>query len=72
MNHSTATVVFATTAAFAAGLVASSLATNYVSNAYAQSTPLAPAMVDLAAMKHADMPTTPQSRNEHADARHDR
>ena len=59
MNHSTATVVFATAAAFAAGLVASSLATYSVSNAYAQSTPLAPVMVDLAAMKHADMPTTP-------------
>jgi len=59
MHHSTPTVVFATAAAFAAGLVASSLATHSVSNAYAQSTPQAPAMVDLAAMKHADMPTTP-------------
>lgn len=58
MHHSTTTVVFATAAAFAAGLAASSLATYSVSNAYAQSTAPAPAMVDLAAMKHADMPTT--------------
>jgi len=57
MHHSTATVVFATAAAFAAGLVASSLATYSVSNAYAQSTPLAPACTRSAAPDRAHAST---------------
>jgi len=58
MRHSTITVVFATAAAFATGLVVSSLGSYSVSDAHAQAPALAPAMIDLAALKHADLPTT--------------
>ncbi len=48
-------------AAFAAGLVASPLAQRVVSSAQAQAAPLTPVMIDLAALKHADLPTTPNA-----------
>ena len=61
-NGNNATIVsLATAAAFVAGLVASPLAQYAVSDARAQSAALAPAMIDLAAMKHADIPTTPNA-----------
>ncbi len=45
--------------AFAAGLVLSPIAQHAVSDARAQSAPLAPAMIDLVALKHGDLATTP-------------
>lgn len=46
-------------AAFAAGIAFSPLAHHLVPQANAQAAPLMPAMIDLAAMKHAELPTTP-------------
>lgn len=45
--------------AFAAGLVLSPQLQHLVADAHAQPSPLAPAMIDLLALKHADLPTTP-------------
>ena len=59
MRYSTTTFSLAIAAAFAAGIFASPLARHAMSDAHAQSVPLAPAMIDLAAMKHGDIPTTP-------------
>ena len=58
MRHSTSTVAIATSIAFVTGLAASAIATHVVSDAHAQAATVAPAMVDLAALKHADLPTT--------------
>jgi mannose-6-phosphate isomerase-like protein (cupin superfamily) len=44
--------------AFVAGLAVSPFAQHAVSEARAQAAPLAPAMVDLTALKHGDLPTT--------------
>ncbi len=46
-------------AAFAAGLAVSPFARHTLSEAHAESAPLTPAMIDLMAWKHADLPTTP-------------
>ena len=51
----------AVAAAFVAGAVLSPLAQHAVSDVHAQAAPLAPAMIDLAALKHADLPTTPNA-----------
>jgi mannose-6-phosphate isomerase-like protein (cupin superfamily) len=60
MRYSTATLVIGVAAvAFTAGFVASPLARYVVTEARAQAAPLAPTMVDLTAMKHGDIPTTP-------------
>ncbi len=45
-------------AAFAAGLYASPWLHDTVTTAHAASAPLTPAVIDLAALKHADIPTT--------------
>ena len=58
MRHSTTCIVIATSTAFAAGLAASGIATHFLSEAHAQATATAPAMIDLAALKHADLPST--------------
>ena len=58
MRHSTTSIVIATSIAFAAGVAASAIATHFVSDAHAQAAAVAPAMIDLAALKHADLPTT--------------
>ena len=55
MSHST--VAIAATLAFAAGLAVSNLA--QFPEARAEAAPLAAAMIDLAAMKHGDIPATP-------------
>ena len=47
--------------AFAAGLAMSPVVDHLWSDAHAQSAPLAPAMIDLAALKHGDLPTTPNA-----------
>jgi len=58
-NSKKATIVsLAIAAAFVAGLIVSTLTQYAVSDARAQTAGLAPAMIDLAAMKHAEMPTT--------------
>lgn len=58
MRHSTTRVVIATSIAFAAGLAASTIATRFVSDARAQAPAMAPVVIDLVALKHADLPTT--------------
>ncbi|MEO8278392.1 MAG: cupin domain-containing protein [Ideonella sp.] len=45
--------------AFLAGLALSPLSQHAMSGAHAQAAPLAPAMIDLMALMHADLPTTP-------------
>ena len=59
MRHTTTRLSIAVALAFAAGLVVSPLSQHIMSDAYAQAAPLAPAMIDLAGMKHADIPTSP-------------
>jgi mannose-6-phosphate isomerase-like protein (cupin superfamily) len=45
--------------AFAAGIAVSPMAQKLLPQANAQAAPLQPAMIDLMALKHADLPTTP-------------
>jgi len=59
MRYNTATLSVAVTAAFVAGLVLSPVAQYAVSDARAQEAALTPVMIDLASMKHGDIPTTP-------------
>ena len=56
MRYNTTAIVAAL--AFTAGLVVSPLARFAPPDAYSQSAPLTPMMIDLAALKHADLPTT--------------
>ncbi len=58
MRYNTVVLTTAVTAAFAAGFVLSPLARHVVSDARAQPAGLTPMMIDLASMKHADIPTT--------------
>ncbi len=51
--------MFAVATAFVAGVVVSPFAQHAISDSHAQAAPLAPAMIDLMALKHADLPTTP-------------
>ncbi|MGH8797651.1 MAG: cupin domain-containing protein [Caldimonas sp.] len=48
-------------AAFVAGVVVSPWASRAITDAHAEAAPLAPAMIDLMALKHADLPTTGNS-----------
>jgi mannose-6-phosphate isomerase-like protein (cupin superfamily) len=57
MRHTTALTLTAALA-FAGGFAVSPLAQHAFSDAHAQGAPLAPAMIDLAAMKHGDIPAT--------------
>ena len=59
MRYNMTTLSVAIAIAFAAGFGASSLGRYAVSDARAQAAPLVPAMIDLMALKHADLPTTP-------------
>jgi mannose-6-phosphate isomerase-like protein (cupin superfamily) len=61
MRHSTPVLSFAVVAAFVAGFAASPLLHDAIPEAHAQAAALTPAMYDLAAMKHADLPTTPNA-----------
>lgn len=45
--------------AFTAGLLLSPIAEHAMSDAHAQAVPITATMIDLAALKHADLPTTP-------------
>jgi len=58
MRHRNITLSLALAASFAAGIVATPVARHLVSHARAAAAPLAPTMIDLAALKHADLPTT--------------
>jgi quercetin dioxygenase-like cupin family protein len=58
MHHTTALSV-AAALAFAAGFVVSPLAQHALSDAHAQGAPLQAAVIDLANMKHDDIPKTP-------------
>src|SRR5262245_31927935 len=57
MRH--VTIAAAIVLAFAAGLVVSPMMGFSPRDAHSQTPPLTPMMIDLAALKHADLPTTP-------------
>ena len=62
MRYTTTTLGIAIAASFAAGIVAGPFARDAIPQAHAQAVPpapLAPAMIDLMGMKHADIPGTP-------------
>ncbi|WP_457282890.1 cupin domain-containing protein [Polaromonas sp. P5_D5] len=59
MRHTTTVLGFSVTVAFVAGIALSPLAQHALPDAHAQAVPLAPAMIDLAALKHGDIPGTP-------------
>ena len=51
----------AVAAAFIAGIAASPYLQHAVSDAHAQAAPITPMMIDLMALKHGDLPTTPNA-----------
>jgi mannose-6-phosphate isomerase-like protein (cupin superfamily) len=59
MRFSPVSLVVAISGAFALGLFLSPVAQHLVGDAHAQAAPLQPMMIDLAGLKHADIPTTP-------------
>ena len=59
MRYSTTTLGVAIAAAFAAGLLAQPAVRYSVTDARAAAAPLTPAVIDLAALKHGDISTTP-------------
>jgi len=61
MRLSTTSFSLAVAGAFAAGILAAPFAEHVMGDAHAQSAPLAAQMIDLAALKHADLPTTPNA-----------
>ncbi|MBO9647542.1 MAG: cupin domain-containing protein [Variovorax sp.] len=58
MRYSATTLGIAVVVAFTAGVAMSPLTRLAMSEAHAQSAPLAPAVIDLMALKHGDLPTT--------------
>ena len=58
MRHTTTTLSFAVAGAFIAGALMAPLALRTLADAHAAAAPLTPAMIDLMAIKHADLPTT--------------
>ena len=58
MRHAKTTLGIATVVAFGAGIVASPLVHRAISDAHAAAAPLTPQVIDLAAVKHGDLPTT--------------
>jgi len=59
MRNNRATLGFAITTAFAAGIVVSPLTHWAMPHAHAAAAPLTPQIIDLAALKHDDLPKTP-------------
>jgi mannose-6-phosphate isomerase-like protein (cupin superfamily) len=59
MRHTATVLSFAIAAAFAAGAIVSPLAQHAISEAHAEAAPLSAMMIDLAALKHGDLSTTP-------------
>ena len=58
MRYKTTLSVLALAGAFAAGILLSPLAQHAITDAHAQAATLAPMMIDLAALKHGDLPMT--------------
>lgn len=61
MRHKTTVLILAVVIAFAAGVAVSPLAMRAIPEAQAEVPPLAPAMIDLGAIKHGDLPSTSNS-----------
>ncbi len=61
MRYTSTTLSLAMVTAFVAGVVAAPVAQHMLADAHAESAPLAPQMIDLMALKHADLPTTPNA-----------
>jgi mannose-6-phosphate isomerase-like protein (cupin superfamily) len=61
MRRNPATFSLALAGAFVAGLLAAPFVHHAIPDARAQAAALAPAMIDLAGLKHADLPTTPNA-----------
>jgi mannose-6-phosphate isomerase-like protein (cupin superfamily) len=59
MRATTMTLGVASAVAFVAGIAVSPLVHHAIADAHAQSPAMAPAMIDLAALKHGDLPATP-------------
>jgi mannose-6-phosphate isomerase-like protein (cupin superfamily) len=59
MRHLNATSIAAVCTAFVLGLLCSPVAEHLLSDAHAEAAPLQPMVIDLAALKHADIPATP-------------
>lgn len=59
MRHNTTVLIVAVASAFTAGLAVSPVALRAIPDAHADVPSLAPAMIDLAAIKHGDLPGTP-------------
>ena len=59
MRHTKTTLALAIAVAFATGIVVSPLVHRAIPDAHAAAAPLTPAVIDLAALKHADLPATP-------------
>ena len=58
MRYSSTTLSLAIVTAFVVGVVAAPMVHHVLADAHAESAPLTPMMIDLSAMKHADLPTT--------------
>ena len=58
MRCNTTVFGLAIAVAFVAGVVVSPWASRAITDAHAEAAPLAPAMIDLMALKHGDLPTT--------------
>ncbi len=58
MRYTSTTLSLAIVTAFVAGIAAAPMAHLVLTDAHAESAPLTPAMIDLMAIKHADLPTT--------------
>jgi mannose-6-phosphate isomerase-like protein (cupin superfamily) len=59
MRYNITTLSVAIAIAFAAGIAFPPLARHTIADAHAQAASLAPAMIDLMALKHGDLPSTP-------------
>lgn len=58
MRHKTSVLIFSLSIAFATGIVVSPLVLCTIPGAHADVAPLAPAMIDLSALRHGDLPGT--------------
>jgi mannose-6-phosphate isomerase-like protein (cupin superfamily) len=63
MRHTKTVFSLALTAAFVAGIAAAPLVHHAISDAHAQGAPLQATMIDLAALKHEDLPKTGAEMN---------
>lgn len=59
MRYTRTALSLAIAAAFTAGVFVSPAVRHAIPEAHAQAAPLAPMMIDLASLKHGDLPTTP-------------